>query len=61
MNRANPKDLRAMAVMADTFTKHGILFVPMPVASEEEFNRLQTEAWQKLDDMEMAAAEAESK
>lgn len=61
MNRASPKDLRAMAVMAQTLTKHGVLFVPMPVASEEEFKRLQTEAWQKLDDMEMAAAAEESK
>jgi hypothetical protein len=55
MNRAKPHELRAMALMAQTFTKHGVLFVPMPVTSEEEFKRLQTEAWEKLDAMEAAA------
>lgn len=61
MSRASPKDLRAMSIMAEIFTKHGVLFVPIPVTSAEEFKRLQTEAWQKLDEIEAAAAAEELK
>ena len=53
--RANVKDLRAALVLAQTFAKHGVLFVPMPVATAEEHAELSAKAWKKLDDMELAA------
>lgn len=60
MNRASPKDLRAMSIMANTFVTHGILFVPVPVSDAEDFARLKAQAWKKLEDMEAAAAAEES-
>lgn len=56
--RANVKDLRAVLILAETFVKHGVLFVPMPVADATEFEELKAKAWQKLDEME---AEAEQR
>lgn len=53
--RANVKDLRAALVLAQTFAKHGVLFVPMPVATAEEHAELSAKVWKKLDDMELAA------
>ena len=56
--RANVKDLRAVLILAETFAKHGVLFVPMPVADAKEFEELKAKAWQKLDEIE---AEAEQR
>jgi len=55
--KASKKDLRDAAVMASTFTKHGVLFVPMPVTSEEDHHQLLGEAQQRLD---ILAAQAEA-
>ena len=49
--------VRAALVMAQTFAKHGVLFVPMPCESDEEHAKLAAEAWKKMDDMEAAAEE----
>ena len=49
--------VRAALVMAQTFAKHGVLFVPMPCESTEEHAKLAAEAWKKLDDMEAAVEE----
>lgn len=49
--------VRGALVMAQTFAKHRILFVPMPCESAEEHARLVAEAWKKLDEMESTAEE----
>lgn len=50
--RANVKDLRTVLILAETFAKHGVLFVPIPVADAKEFEELKAKAWQRLDEME---------
>lgn len=54
---SNIAKIRGALVMAQTFAKQRILFVPMPCESAEEHARLVTEAWKKLDEMEASAEE----
>lgn len=49
--------IRAALVMAQAFAKHGVLFVPMPCESTEEYTKLASDVWKKLDEMEAAAEE----
>lgn len=54
MNRASPSQQRKALEIANLFVKMGIGFVPVPVTSAEEFDKL---AIQSLDKMnEIAAA-----
>lgn len=57
MNKASPVGMRKALDLARLMAQYGILFVPMPVANEEEFNKKANEAFDALDRM---AAEAES-
>lgn len=51
MNRASPVQLRKALEAAQAMVKAGILFVPMPVANEDEFNRRANEANDRLERM----------
>jgi hypothetical protein len=60
--RASPVELRKALEVANLFTKIGLGFVPVPVASSEEYDRLTQEVLRKLAEFEMAAgAKGESK
>lgn len=52
MTRANPAELRRMLEMATLMAKSGILFVPMPVTSVEEYVAKNVEVYQFLDQLE---------
>ncbi|HEY0287053.1 MAG TPA: DUF1382 family protein [Pseudomonas sp.] len=58
MNRANPSDLRDASMMAQSFIKAGILFVPMPVLSAEDAQHLGAMANKRLDQLEREADES---
>lgn len=58
MNRASPVDLRKCLEAAHGLAHIGIRFVPVPVATEEEFQALSAELSRKLEQM---AVEAEKK
>lgn len=57
MNRSKPTSIRAALVLAQTFARHGVLFVPMPVASQQEHDELVAKAWAKLDELEANAGD----
>jgi hypothetical protein len=40
MNRASPTDLRKAIEVAQTYTKAGLWFVPVPVLNNQDFNQL---------------------
>lgn len=48
MNRANPADLRKQIEAANLYTKHGVLFVPMPVLNPDDYQALIQQADQRL-------------
>lgn len=56
MNKASPVDLRKSLEIANHLAHIGIRFVPIPVATEEEFQLLAVELSRKLEEM---ATEAE--
>lgn len=56
MNRASPVDLRKSLEIANRLALIGVRFVPIPVATEEEFQVLSAELSRKL---ELIAVEAE--
>ncbi|HDS2646548.1 TPA: DUF1382 family protein [Klebsiella aerogenes] len=56
MNRASPVDLRKSIEIANHLAHIGIRFVPIPVATDEEFKSLSAELSRKL---EQIAVEAE--
>ncbi|MBW7699414.1 DUF1382 family protein [Enterobacter kobei] len=56
MNRASPLDLRKSIEIANNLAHIGIRFVPIPVATEDEFQLLAAELSRKLEEM---ATEAE--
>lgn len=58
MNRASPVDLRKSIEISNHLAHIGIRFVPIPVATEEEFQTLATELSRRLEQM---AVEAEKK
>lgn len=51
MKRASPVELRKSLEMGNALASSGIRFVPIPVMSEDGFNRLMDEARKILDDM----------
>ncbi len=55
MNRACPVDLRKSLEAANSLARIGIRFVPIPVATEEEFQTLATELSQRLENMAVEA------
>ncbi|WP_440216278.1 DUF1382 family protein [Chromobacterium piscinae] len=57
MNRAHPADLRKALTVANELAGIGVLFVPLVVASKEEFTQRLGELGQKL---EQIAQEAEA-
>ena len=51
----NPmKKIRATLILAQTFAKHGVLFVPVICETEEEHAQLLARVMKKLDEMEAA-------
>lgn len=59
MNRASPVDLRKSLEIANHFAHIGIRFVPIPVATEEEFQTLAGELSRRLEQMAVEAEKNE--
>ncbi|OMP92706.1 DUF1382 family protein [Raoultella terrigena] len=59
MNRASPVDLRKCLEAANGLAHIGIRFVPIPVATEEEFQSLSAELSRKLELMAIEAEKSE--
>lgn len=55
MNRASPVDLRKSLEIANHLAHIGIRFVPIPVATEEEFQTLAAELSRRLEQMAVEA------
>ncbi|MFP2422186.1 DUF1382 family protein [Pseudescherichia vulneris] len=55
MNRASPVDLRKSLEAANSLARIGIRFVPIPVATEEEFQTLAAELSRRLEQMAVKA------
>lgn len=60
MNKASPIEMRKALDLARLMADYGILFVPMPVSSEEEFNSKASEAFDALDRMTAEAERSEA-
>lgn len=52
VDRASPAQQRKALEVANLFVKMGIGFVPIPVSSSDEFEKLTAESMQKLADLE---------
>ncbi|WP_334354034.1 DUF1382 family protein [Enterobacter hormaechei] len=59
MNRASPVDLRKSLEIANHHAHIGIRFVPIPVATEEEFQTLAAELSRRLEQMAVEAEKNE--
>ncbi|EMQ1504157.1 TPA: DUF1382 family protein [Klebsiella pneumoniae] len=59
MNRASPVDLRKCLEIANRLALIGVRFVPIPVATEEEFQALSAELSRKLEQMAVEAEKSE--
>ena len=59
MNRASPVDLRKSIEIANHLAHIGISFVPIPVASEEDFQKLAAELSRRLEQMAVEAEKNE--
>ncbi len=59
MNRASPVDLRKSLEAAHMLASIGIRFVPIPVATEEEFQELSVELSRTLEQMAVEAEKSE--
>lgn len=59
MNRASPVDLRKSLEIANRLALIGVRFVPIPVATEEEFQALSVELSRKLEQMAVEAEKHE--
>ncbi|CZX05121.1 TPA: DUF1382 family protein [Enterobacter hormaechei subsp. xiangfangensis] len=59
MNRASPVDLRKSLEIANHLAQIGIRFVPIPVATEEEFQTLADELSRRLEQMAVEAEKNE--
>ncbi|MBX4738293.1 MULTISPECIES: DUF1382 family protein [Klebsiella] len=59
MNRASPVDLRKSLEIANRLALIGVRFVPIPVATEEEFQALAAELSRKLDQIAVEAEKSE--
>lgn len=56
VDRASPVQQRKALEIANTFTRMGVGFVPMPVANAAEFDAMMNQAIEKLASMEHEAA-----
>lgn len=61
MNRASPVQLRKALESAKAMAMAGIMFVPMPVADEDEKIRRVNEAYDRLGQMAQASEPATEK
>ena len=59
MNRASPVDLRKSLEITNHLAHIGIRFVPIPVATEEEFQVLAAELSRRLEQMAVEAEKNE--
>ncbi|EMM8462462.1 DUF1382 family protein [Citrobacter freundii] len=59
MNRVSPVDLRKSLEIANHLAQIGIRFVPIPVATEEEFQTLAAELSRRLEQMAVEAEKNE--
>ncbi|HHT0093311.1 TPA: DUF1382 family protein [Raoultella planticola] len=59
MNRASPVDLRKSLEIANRLALIGVRFVPIPVATEEEFQALAAELSRKLYQIAVEAEKSE--
>lgn len=59
MNRARPADLRQALVAAHAMAENGVLFVPVPVRSREEWMELAQQSAKKMDDIVDEAEKSE--
>ena len=59
MNRASPVDLRKSIEIANHLANIGIRFVPIPVATEKEFQTLAAELSRRLEKMAVKAEKNE--
>lgn len=59
MNRASPVDLRKCLEAAHGLAQIGIRFVPIPVATEEEFQTLAAELSRRLEQMAVETEKCE--
>ena len=59
MNKASPGDLRNSLEIANHLAHIGISFVPIPVATEEEFQTLAAELSLRLEQMAVEAEKNE--
>ncbi|ANZ05314.1 DUF1382 family protein [Raoultella ornithinolytica] len=59
MNKASPADLRKSLEIANRLALIGVRFVPIPVATEEEFQALSAELSRKLEEMAVEAEKSE--
>ncbi|KJM49128.1 DUF1382 family protein [Enterobacter roggenkampii] len=59
MNRASPVDLRKSLEIAHHLAHIGIRFVPIPVATEEDFQTLAAELSRRLEQMAVEAEKNE--
>ncbi|BAS41552.1 hypothetical protein KOJKO3_c3538 [Klebsiella oxytoca] len=59
MNRASPVDLRKCLEAAHGLAHIGIRFVPIPAATEEEFQALSAELSRRLEQMAVEAEKSE--
>lgn len=59
MNRARPADLRQALVAAYAMAENGVLFVPVPVRSREEWMELAQQYAKKMDDIVDEAEKSE--
>lgn len=55
MTRAHPADLRDAIMMAQSFVKAGVLFVPIPVLDADDAQRLGVMALERIEKMEGTA------
>lgn len=60
MNRASPVDLRLALEMAHRLAKAGVVFVPVPVLSNEDKAILVRDAYMRLDQIEKERSNAQS-
>ncbi|WP_343500501.1 DUF1382 family protein [Enterobacter bugandensis] len=59
MNKASPVDLRKSLEISNHLAHIGIRFVPIPVATEEEFQALAAELSRRLEQMAVDAEKNE--
>jgi Protein of unknown function (DUF1382). len=59
MNKASPVDLRESLEISNHLAHIGIRFVPIPVATEEEFQTLAAELSRRLEQMAVEAEKNE--